>query len=360
MLEQLNPPDHNVYNPPDVYNPTFDPPDDAVDVLSMVERGPPFCPMVAPSYLHQYYEEDNVNGAESRTRRKIATNDDIDDGSTIKPGKGAQLDHRGGYCDGTIESFCSRGPGQKCLLRHHNDGRGGILFNGYSGWLIMDVPQVELGMIIVKMETWRQDGAMSRTNGWTSENNEKLNEDTTIDGVSSSSEAPGGERRNLLVTQPFRKSDEYAETDNMHEHGFDPTNEEEEDGLFNYTDSADDYDHQFDDFFEEREEERLLKKKKKKPVVYCDDFRFEYALDGVITSLNITEFNKREQLVGQNNQVITLSYGDFNLTTTTSTSTTSSSTTIRDKPASRTVRVALRRFGCGETHPFKLTHVYWA
>ena len=303
VLAQINPVGLNVYDPPDVYIPIFDPPDDAVDVLSMVERGPPFCPLIAPSYLHWNYDDkfnQNLGNA-----RKL--NGNIDE-STFVPGQGIRLDAKTGFCDGTLDSFCSRSSEQACLLRSHNDHRGGLYFDSYSGWIVLDVPQVELGMIIVKMETWHPPNEVGRTKGWKSINNKMTKED-------------GGSRRMYYDEGAFLEVEE--------QDSFDPN----------------------------KEDERILKAKE---VDYCDEFRFEYAIDGVLTSLNSTEFKKRNQLIGQNNQVITLSHGHTTKKKKNLQQRHRAAEEETESTSSRTVQVAIRMIGCGQSKVFKLTHIYWA
>jgi len=75
-------------------------------------------------------------------------------------------------CDGTYDSFCHREASNDCLLYGHNDFRGGILFDGLSGWVVMNLELVERGVIVVKMEDWHKPETNARTAGWTCENND--------------------------------------------------------------------------------------------------------------------------------------------------------------------------------------------
>ena len=311
-LTQLNPVELSVYDPPDVYIPIFDPPDDAVDVLSKVERGPPFCPLVAPSYLHWYYD-DNLNHNLGNGRK---LNRNIDQ-STFVPGQGIRLDAQVGFCDGTLDSFCSRSTHQPCLLRSHNDHRGGLYFDSYSGWIIMDVPHVELGMVIIKMETWHPPNEVEKTKGWKSINNEMTEED-------------GGSRRMY--------DDEGAFLEVKEQDDFDPN----------------------------KEDERILGAK---AVEYCDEFRFEYSIDGVVTRLNSTEFRARNQGIGQNNEVITLSHGETpkkkkklqqRHRADDEEEDDNDDEKSTESTSGKTVQVAIRMIGCGQSKVYKLTHIYWA
>jgi hypothetical protein len=234
MLENINLRDENVYFPPDVRIPLFDPPPGDIDVLSIVENGSDYAPLLAPTALAFYHD----------ARPGIATS------SLIRPGKGISLETREGFCDGTLDSFCSRGPGQTCLLRGHNDGRGGLVFDSYSGWLILNLPRVRNGIIVVKMECWHKANRAWKTQGWTSINNEGGTDDrhlsfsnaTFEDGYSGSSKYDRDERRSLLG--------------------------------------------QDDD--------------------YCNSFQFQYAVNGDLTTLDKDDFLERKYQVGKNVELLTI------------------------------------------------------
>ena len=59
------------------------------------------------------------------------------------------------------------------LLRGHNDGRGGLVFDSFSGWLILNLLRVRSGIIVLKMECWHKVNRAWKTQGWTSINNHK-------------------------------------------------------------------------------------------------------------------------------------------------------------------------------------------
>merc|ERR1712157_428211 len=50
-------------------------------------------------------------------------------------------------------------PDSDCLLYGHMDGAGGLLGNGLSGWLVMDLKNVTESLIILNLETenWSED-----------------------------------------------------------------------------------------------------------------------------------------------------------------------------------------------------------
>jgi hypothetical protein len=138
MLEHINLQDENVYGPPDVRIPLFDPHRRGVlTSCRLWKNGSDYAPLLAPTAFAFYHDA---------MRPGITTS------LWMRPGKGISLKTREGFCDGTVDSFCRGGPGQTCLLRGHNDGRGGLVFDSYSGWLILNLPRVRNGIIVVKIE----------------------------------------------------------------------------------------------------------------------------------------------------------------------------------------------------------------
>ena len=87
-------------------------------------------------------------------------------------GQGWSLhDHPSGFCDGSAQSECARDTKENCLLYAHNDKHGVLMGDGFSGWLVMQLPGLKEGVIMARMETWRGPRANHRTEGWTEENN---------------------------------------------------------------------------------------------------------------------------------------------------------------------------------------------
>jgi hypothetical protein len=220
MQQYINPAPENMYNPPDVFIPSLHPPMGAIDVLSIVEAGPVFQPVLVPDYATEFYKKPK-----------------FDKPPQVQVGKGHFLDTAAGdeYCDGTVDSWCERGEDQNCMLRSHNDGRHGLKFDGYSGWVVMNLPDVRNGFVMVKVQTWHPEGDAPTTMGWTSINNE--------------GEEP---RRRLGHSLSIRNSTM-------------PTT----DGIQTI---------------------RNLKKKKK-DVPFCPEFQLEYAIDGKVSFWNVTTFN---------------------------------------------------------------------
>jgi hypothetical protein len=128
------------------------------------------------------------------------------------------------------------------LLYGHNDGRNGLLFDSYSGWIVMNIPDLKNGFIVIKFESRHATGAVKRTDGWTSVNNEEAR--YLLPGPSS------------LV----------------------PVNAT----AMSTADNTDWYYHR-----------RL----KQPPPEFCDEFRFEYAIDGEVTSMNREEFLEKNKQV---------------------------------------------------------------
>jgi hypothetical protein len=284
MLQQINPSDKNIYEGPDIFNPSLHPPKGAVDVLSIVEAGPTFQPVLVPQYAHAFYKKPKFE-----TRPKVPV------------GKGVFLDTYAGdyYCDGTVDSWCDRGNDQSCLMKHHNDGRNGIKFDGYSGWIVMNLPDVLHGFIVVKIETWHPKDYIPKTKGWASINNEVETPQQLL-GNTSMSTSIGDE---MDIPETLNKSSR-ALTRTRH-----------------------------------------LKKKKNQPQPYCDQFQLQIAIDGAITSYNVTEFDKLEKK-GHIDRVIET----FVL--------------LNDQEYTggeeKEVEAGIRISGCGRQKTFSLNHVYWA
>lgn len=174
---EVNDPPPNFYDPPDVYNPAFDPPDDKdVDYVAIIENGNDFLPMTARhEYLLTQIRPPKVERHAPR--------------SNLPAGKGwfysgvAAADN----CDGSYSSFCNRGADKDCLLYAHNDGRGGLYGDGLSGWILMTLSDMQHGLIIVALN---EGGAHTNTKtlGWKCENNEANCKNPISDEESNSSE----------------------------------------------------------------------------------------------------------------------------------------------------------------------------
>ena len=167
----------NVYNAPDVFNPSLHPPKGAIDVLNIVEAGVEFKPVLSPDYTDFYKQPIFANPPK------------------VTPGKGIQLHTKASshLCDGSVDSFCDRGGSNICLLYGHNDERGGLLFSSYSGWVVMNLPDLIHGQIVIKYHSWKSGSDIPRISDWTSINNERsLLSDTSPQLLSNLTLVPPG------------------------------------------------------------------------------------------------------------------------------------------------------------------------
>lgn len=257
--------EHQVYTGPDVENKCFQIPDDAVDVLGIVSNRRRQLTAV---------EENELFSSMASSTPPLA-NDTSSSASTLRPrhlaqgivpGKGWQVyKEPPGHCDGEYASVCGRAPSDKCPLLGHHDARGSLLGNEYSGWLVMDLPQVKEGLVILKLFTWMDPKDQTVTTGW-----KKVN-----------MEGPALE---------------YAD-----------------------------------------EDAKALKDLDELP----DTFRFEYSIEGKITSLNKTELKERRTTPQRVMEMLT----------------------ILDDPSygvKESLQVGIRMTGCGRFCTFGLSHIYWA
>ena len=79
------------------------------------------------------------------------------------------------------------------------------------------------------------------------------------------------------------------------------------------------------------------------PAPFCDDFKFEFAIDGKITSWNLREWQENNKIVQRVVELATL-LDDPNYT----------------GGETKNVELAIRIGGCGRVKNFGLTHIYWA
>ena len=243
--------DRPLYEPPELFNADLHPPPGAIDVLNIVEAGVDFKSSLNPEYASQYYKTPKFTKSPK-----------------IPFGRGVGLSAIAGdeYCDGSADSFCGKGPNDTCLLDGRNDSRNSLVMDGYSGWTVLNIPDLKFGYIALKLDTTQPSNSNPMTENWTSENNEK----TTTE-----------KNKRVLKDDP--------------------------------------------------------------PPEYCDDFKFEYAIDGEITSLNKDEFLDRIHQVQRVVETITI-LKDENYT----------------GGVEKEVEVGLRLTGCGRIKTFHLSHIYWS
>lgn len=314
---QVYRPFKNVYDPPDVRNPALDVPDGEIDYLSIVENGNDFIPLNA-----------RKRGEVSYSARSLSKGQK-GDAIKISPGKGWNLDSISApdNCDGSYDSFCGRSFDNDCLLYGHNDYRGGLVFDGLSGWLVMNLEDFKHGIIMIKVEDWHQSGENKKTEGWTCENNNCVNGDNADDNTHQmrrwrwrklGSAAEGGQR---LLRGGGGGGGGVGELD------------------ANRNDAVD-----HSTIRQQRERPRELK-----PAVpeYCDDFQFQFAVDGKVTTWNLQQWQERMVQLQRVVQLWTLMDDE-------------SGGEPAGESESRTVELAIRATGCGRNKTFYLTHVYWA
>ena len=198
----------------------------------------------------------------------------------IVPGKGWQVfDEPQGFCDGTYEAVCGRSTDNECILSGHHDGRGAVIGNEYAGWLVLELKDVKEGIIVAKLHTWHYESENTRTAGWSAVNDERQLR---------------GDASNLVNAE----SDETID--------------------------------------------RNLMRSYETPEL-PDEFQFEYAINGKITTLNKTQFLEEKKQIQRVVETITL---------------------LDDRDFSggeaQNVEVAIRLRGCGRSCVFGLSHIYWA
>lgn len=185
-------PPQNIYDAPDVYIPMLGVPEGEIDYLAIIENGNDFLTFQAPANPLPL-------GAVEETGNLLVELTVDDKGEPIVPGLGWGVSTKASpqFCNGTYDSFCGRGADKDCLLYGHNDFRGGITFDSYSGWGIFTLRNLKEGRIFVKMDSWRKEGQNPVTEGWTSINNAGRTRDLSAMARTEG----GGLRRNLEDTE---------------------------------------------------------------------------------------------------------------------------------------------------------------
>lgn len=274
-----------LYEGPDAPSPCFSIPDTAVDVYAIVTGRR----MLSATRGEQL--EYSLPSKRNETISEVIHRDLA--GEDILPGKGWELiDEFPGECDGDYEHHnCGRAFDAPCPVAGHQDSRGTLSGSEFAGWLVLDIPDVQEGLILLRVFTWLVAANNPRTAGWTSVNNES------------------GRRRSLKsasLRNATRFADSYATTsaDSVRP---DSRLQDEEDGL-----------------------RRLLP----------ESFRFEFAVNGKITSW--TEKQVHEN-TGQLQRVVEV-------------------ITLLDDPQypKGNVSVAIRILGCDHQCAYGVPHIYWA
>jgi hypothetical protein len=164
-----------LYDGPDVPNACFDIPPGSVDVLAVVSlRRQRKQRALQTSAVARHASESSSLAAgtndesdnQAAERRRVASD------TGIEPGLGWQvIDQPAGLCDGEYNSYCGRGSNDYCPLLRHHDSRGALVGNEFSGWLVMELPNVSAGIIVLKLVSYYPPEASTKTEGWTSVNN---------------------------------------------------------------------------------------------------------------------------------------------------------------------------------------------
>jgi hypothetical protein len=154
-----------VYDGPDVTNPLLLVPEGEIDVEAIVANRR----KLSEVRFVNNFEDASLpsNDISFNTSQNLR----VRNLEEIKAGKGWQAQGLPGHCDGTAASICGRLPTDDCLLYGHQDFRGGILGNAFSGWFAVNVPAVTKGIIIIKVDRSHTSAESSITEGWTKPNN---------------------------------------------------------------------------------------------------------------------------------------------------------------------------------------------
>jgi len=156
-----------LYEGPDAHNTCFDIPEGEVDVLNVAAGRR----KLGEEGLQSRIPIDVSKVDDSSTEDKTTS---LSRGleETIKPGKGWEVwGEPPGLCDGTYNGMCGRWTKDECVMYGHHDGRGAVIGNEYSGWLVMTLNDLKEGIIILKLHTWHTKDESTVTKGWTSVDN---------------------------------------------------------------------------------------------------------------------------------------------------------------------------------------------
>ena len=132
-----------------------------------------------------------------------------------------------------------------------------MIGNEYAGWLVLELKDVKEGIIVVKLHTWHWDSENTRTNGWSTVNNER-------------SLRVGASGHLMEMVEKSAEEDMYdkAETKELGE--------------------------------------RVLMRSYSTPGNLPDSFTFDYAINGKITSLSKDEFMAQKKQLQRVVETLTL------------------------------------------------------
>jgi len=270
-----------LYEGPDEHNTCFDIPQGEIDVFNVVigrrQLNEEIQSLNLPD-MSKIRDSMKVNTASSKRNLE----------NSVTPGKGWEVwGEPPGLCDGTYNATCGRWKEDECVLYGHHDGRGAVIGNELSGWLVMTLKDLKEGVIVLKLHTWHTKEESAITNGWTSVNDE---------------------RRRLGQSSVAFNTNEFNGR----------INDESEEAM-----------------------NRMLTRSYDTPEL-PDEFVFEYAIDGAITSLTKDQFLDEKKQIQRVVETITI-LDDPNFTS-----------------ESKDVEIAIRLRGSGSSIVFGVSHVYWA
>jgi hypothetical protein len=277
-----------LYEGPDAHNPCLDIPEGSIDVFNVVtgrrQLNEDDFPLPIRHMVETASEADlNGNSGTQPVRNRYLEGE-------IVPGKGWEVwDEPQGVCDGTYNVTCDRHTKSECVLLGHHDFRGAIVGNEFSGWLVMTLKDLKEGIIILKLHTWHTPDESSVTQGWTKVNNERPRH-----------------RLGESWIQSDEALDDASQTYQLDEPG-----------------------------------ERMTMRSYDTPEL-PEEFFFEFAIDGKVTTLTKSEFLEQKKLIQRVVETITM-LDDPHFT-----------------DVARDVEIAIRLGGCGRNVVFGVSHVYWA
>lgn len=287
----------SVYSPPDVFIQTMETPEGEFDYLAIVENGIDYAEVLT-------FDNSPLPMGYGTTGNKLIPVGIAD----IKPGLGwfRETPANPDGCDGSYDGFCNRGIGVACLLSGHNDHRGGMVHDAFSGWGVFTLPGVKLGVIFARMEWWGSGKENKVTEGWEAENNgdpaynrRLSHENMTKTAMTTAS----NQLRSRRLVDEFESFD-FLEPD-----------------------------------YDLHQSERKLG-----GTPLCDDFFFDFAVNGKITTYNKAEYHEHLQVVQRVVQIQVML----------------NDTTVCGGNDICDVEVAMRIRGCAHVNAQKVSGIYWA
>jgi len=149
-------------------------------------------------------------------RRRLAAGADNDD--AIVPGRGWETFNQGdsgvkGFCDGSAQSECNREPNKNCMIYGQNDKHVGVWGNALSGWIVFTLPNVREGIILARLEWWcGANRENTLTKDWTEVNGGNTL-DTTPWNASTTTAQPSDRRQNQRKLGKKPKPDDLVPKD---------------------------------------------------------------------------------------------------------------------------------------------------